>query len=93
MENTYACKIYQVNILDHWHFYPKYRCTRERERESSNVNSRQGYGGWLWDKYYYLLSEVGALGIQVGRRPGQDPLDTAVMSIETHRQEEIRDEN
>ena len=58
---------------------------------SSNVNSRRGYGAWLWDKYSYLLSEVGALGIQVGRRPGQDPLDTTVMSIETHRQEEIRE--
>lgn len=62
---------------------------------SSNVNSRRnsrrGYGAWLWDKCYYLLSEVVALGIQVGRRPGQDPLDTTLMSIETHRQEEIRE--
>ena len=58
---------------------------------SSNVNSWRGYGAWLWDKCYYLLLEVGALGIQVGRRPGQGPLDTIVMSKEIHHQGEIQD--
>lgn len=108
MENTYACRIYQVNKLDHWDFYSKHRCTREREREplsagvqeghfslivatSSNVNSWRGYRAWLWDKCYYLLLEVGALGIQIGRRPGQGPLDTIVMSKEIHHQGEIQD--